>query len=113
MCLQRRQRGMLAGRDRSIFPDTFAFRTGVTTVVDAGSSGRRNFAQFKRTVIDRARAHVLAFLNILGAGMPGDDLEQDVNDMDAKAAAELAIANRDTIVGIKVAHYQGPDWTPV
>jgi dihydroorotase len=105
--------GMLAGGDWSIFPDTFAFRTGVTTVVDAGSSGRRNFAQFKRTVIDRARAHVLAFLNILGAGMPGDDLEQDVNDMDAKAAAELAIANRDTIVGIKVAHYQGPDWTPV
>ena len=48
--------GMLAGGDWSIFPDTFAFRTGVTTVVDAGSSGRRNFAQFKRTVIDRARA---------------------------------------------------------
>ena len=104
---------MLAGGNWSIFPDTFAFRTGVTTVVDAGSSGRRNFAQFKRTVIDRARTRVLVFLNILGAGMPGDDFEQDVNDMDAKAAAELAIANRDTIVGIKVAHYKGPDWTPV
>lgn len=33
--------------------------------------------------------------------------------MDAKAAADLAIANRDVIVGIKVAHYTGPDWTPV
>jgi len=41
------------------------------------------------------------------------DHEQDVNDMDAKAAAALAIANRDTIVGIKVAHDRGPDWTPV
>jgi dihydroorotase len=81
--------------------------------VDAGSSGRRNFAQFKRTVIDRVRTRVLVFLNILGAGMPGDDLEQDMNDMDAKAAAEVAITNRDTIVGIKVAHYKGPDWTPV
>ncbi|MGH9718780.1 MAG: amidohydrolase/deacetylase family metallohydrolase [Bryobacteraceae bacterium] len=103
----------LAGGHTSIFPDDFALRVGVTTVVDAGSSGRRNFAQFKKTVIDRARTRVLVFLNIGGAGMPGDAQEQDVNDMDAKAAAGLAIANRDTIVGIKVAHYRGPDWTPV
>ncbi len=103
----------LAGGDASIFPDAFALRVGVTTVVDAGSSGRRNFAQFKKTVIDRARTRVLAFLNIGGVGMPGDPQEQNVADMDAKAAAELAMANRDTIVGIKVAHYRGPDWTPV
>jgi dihydroorotase len=56
---------------------------------------------------------VLAFLNIGGVGMPGDDHEQDVSDMDAKAAAALALASSDTIVGIKVAHYRGPDWTPV
>ena len=105
--------GMLAGGNGSIFPDTFALRVGVTTVVDAGSSGRHNFAEFKKNVIDRARTRVLVFLNILGAGMPGDAYEQDVNDMDAKAAAELAMANRDTIVGIKVAHYRGPDWVPV
>jgi len=103
----------LAGGHTSIFPDDFALRVGVTTVVDAGSSGRHNFAQFKKTVIDRARTRVLVFLNIGGAGMPGDAHEQDVNDMDAKAAAGLAIANPDTIVGIKVAHYRGPDWTPV
>ena len=103
----------LAGGHTSIFPDDFALRVGVTTVVDAGSSGHRNFAQFRKTVIDRARTRVLAFLNIGGVGMPGDDQEQDLNDMDAKAAADLAIANRDTIVGIKVAHYRGPDWTPV
>src|SRR5258708_4470256 len=60
----------LAGGHSSTFPDDFALRVGVTTVVDAGSSGRRNFAQFKRTVIDRARTRVLAFLNVLGAGMP-------------------------------------------
>jgi len=103
----------LAGGEASIFPDAFALRVGVTTVVDAGSSGRRNFAHFKSTVIDRARTRVLAFLNIGGVGMPGDAQEQNVADMDAKAAAQLAIANRDIIVGIKVAHYQGPDWTPV
>ena len=103
----------LAGGHTSIFPDDFALRVGATTLVDAGSSGRRNFAQFKRTVIDRARTRVLAFLNIGGVGMPGDDHEQNLTDMDAKGAADLAIVNRDTIVGIKVAHYRGPDWTPV
>jgi len=103
----------LAGGHSSIYPDNFALRAGVTTVVDAGSSGRHNFAAFKRVVIDQARTRVLVFLNIGGAGMPGDEKEQNVSDMDARAAAELAIANRDTIVGIKVAHYRGPDWTPV
>ncbi|MDX1982563.1 MAG: amidohydrolase/deacetylase family metallohydrolase [Bryobacteraceae bacterium] len=105
--------GMLAGGHSSIFPDDFAPRVGVTTVVDAGSSGRHNFAEFKKNVIDRARTRVLVFLNIGGKGMPGDAGEQDVADMDAKAAGALALANRDTIVGIKVAHYRGPDWTPV
>ncbi|MCW5982782.1 MAG: amidohydrolase/deacetylase family metallohydrolase [Bryobacteraceae bacterium] len=104
---------MLAGGHASIFPDYFAPRVGVTTVVDAGSSGRHNFAEFKKTVVDRARTRVLVFLNIGGSGMPGDAEEQNVGDMDAKAAAELAIANRETIVGIKVAHYRGPDWAPV
>lgn len=103
----------LGGGKDSIFPDAFALRYGVTTVVDAGSSGRRNFAAFKKNVIDKARTRVLAFLNIGGVGMPGDKLEQNVADMDAKAAADLAIANRDTIIGIKVAHYEGPDWVPV
>lgn len=103
----------LAGGASSIHPDSFALRTGVTTLVDAGSSGRDNFAVFRRTIIDRARTRVLALLNIGAAGMPGDAQEQDVARMDAQAAAALALANRDTIAGIKVAHYRGPDWTPV
>jgi dihydroorotase len=51
--------GMLAGGSGSIYPDNFALRVGVTTVVDAGSSGRRNFAQFKKNVIDRARTSLI------------------------------------------------------
>jgi dihydroorotase len=104
---------MLAGGHSSIFPDAFALKSGVTTVVDAGSSGRRNFEEFKRTVVDRARTRVFVFLNIGGNGMTGEGHEQDVDDMDAKGAAELARAHRDTIVGIKVAHYRGPGWRPV
>lgn len=103
----------LAGGRSSIDPDAFALKAGVTTLVDAGSSGRHNFAEFKKTVIDRSRSRVLALLNIGGMGMTGGKEEQNVADMDAKAAAELAMANRDTIVGFKVAHYRGADWTPV
>jgi len=103
----------LAGGEASIFPDAFALRVGVTTVVDAGSSGRSNFEYFKRTVIDRARTRVFALLNVGAAGMPGDAGEQRLDLMDAKAAAALAMAHPETIVGFKVAHYRGADWTPV
>ncbi len=105
------QRGAYCG-DNSVYPDGFTFRVGVTTVADAGSSGWRNFPDFKDRVIDRAKTRVLAFLNIVGHGMAGAP-EQDLNEMDSKAAAEMALRYKDTIVGIKTAHYAGPEWTPV
>jgi dihydroorotase len=95
-------------------PDGFTFRSGVTTVVDAGSSGWRNFEDFKRLVIDRVQTRVLAMLNIVGKGMAGrTDIEQDVSDMDAERTAEMAKQHKDLVVGIKIAHYAGPDWGPV
>ena len=42
-------------------PDGFTFRAGVTTVVDLGDAGWRNFLQFKEQVIDRSRTRVLVF----------------------------------------------------
>src|SRR5688500_11156045 len=44
--------------DRSVYPDNFTFRSGVTTVVDLGTSGWRTFPDFKDRVIDRARTRV-------------------------------------------------------
>jgi dihydroorotase len=105
-------RGAWAG-DSSVLPDGFSFRTGVTTMVDAGSSGWRNFEDFRRTVIDRASTRVLAMLNIAGFGMLTDVPEQNVLDMDAKATADMAGKHRDVVVGIKSAHYQGPEWVSV
>ena len=35
--------------ENSIQPDLISFRTGVTTMADAGSSGYRNFPQFRAT----------------------------------------------------------------
>ena len=57
--------------DNSLYPDGFMLRVGVTTVVDAGCSGWRNFEDFKDRVIDRSRTRVLALLNIVGNGMRG------------------------------------------
>jgi dihydroorotase len=106
------QRNAYSG-DNSVYPDGFTFRTGVTTVADAGSSGWRNFPDFKEHVIDRAHTRVFAFLNIVGKGMGGGKIEQDLTDMDAKATADQATKNRGVVVGVKTAHYRGPEWTPV
>jgi len=106
------ERGSYAG-DLSVPPDGFTFRNGVTTVVDAGSSGWRNFADFKGRVIDRSQTRVLAMLNIVGNGMRGGKWEQDTADMDGAATATMASRYPDVIVGIKTAHFNGPEWTPV
>jgi dihydroorotase len=99
--------------DNSVYPDGFTFRAGVTTVVDAGSSGWRNFDDFKLRVISRSRTRVLAFLNIVGHGMRGGAFEQDLDDMASQPTADAARRNRGIIVGIKTAHYAGPEWAPV
>jgi dihydroorotase len=82
-------------------------------VADAGCAGWRNFDDFKTRVIDRSQARVLAFINIVGAGMRGGKLEQDLTDMEAGPTADMAMRHKGLIVGIKTAHYAGPEWTPV
>jgi len=98
---------------RAVPPDSHSFRSGQTTMVDAGGAGWRNFLQFKEQTIDRSRTRVLAYLHIVGHGMKGGPVEQDLGDMDAKLTAQRATQFRDHIVGIKVAHYNGPEWDPV
>jgi len=106
-------RGAYSG-DNSVYPDGFTLRSGVTTVADAGSSGWRNFPDFKEHIIDRANTRVLAFLNIVGRGMGGEGMiEQDVSDMDPRATAEQADRYRGVVVGVKSAHFRGPEWTSV
>jgi len=97
----------------SLLPDSFAFRTGITTVVDAGSSGWKDFPDFKKKIIDSSKTRVLAFLNIVGAGMRGRKFEQDTGDMDGKKTAIMVQQYPDYIVGIKLAHYKGTEWKPL
>ena len=106
------ERNSYAG-DNSIPPDGFTLRTGVTTVVDAGCSGWRNFEDFKDKIIDRSKTRVLVMLNIVGAGMRGGKYENNMEDMDGEATAKMALKYPNVVVGVKTAHFAGPEWTPV
>lgn len=93
--------------------DAFSFRAGVTTMVDAGSSGWRNFPLFKSQIIDKSQTRILAFLNVIGGGMVSRYLEQDVTDMNPVMNANMITRLYPKIlVGIKSAHYWG-DFTSV
>ncbi len=95
-----------------VYPDGFSFRSGVTTFVDPGGSGWRNFEDLKDRIIDRSKTRVLAFINIVGRGSAGGRYEQDLGDMEVKPTADMALKYKGLIVGVKSAHYSGPEWAP-
>ena len=95
-----------------VYPDGFSFRAGVTTIVDPGGSGWRNFEHMKDMVIDRSQTRVLALINIVGRGSAGGKYEQDLTDMEVRPTAEVARKYKGLIVGVKTAHYSGPEWAP-
>ena len=97
----------------AVVPDGFTFRVGVTTVADAGGAGWKSFPEFKKNIIDNSQTRVLVFLNIVGEGMRGGAWEQNINDMEPRMSAIVAKQNEKDIVGFKVAHFNGNDFTPV
>jgi dihydroorotase len=101
-----------AGGGYSLYPDGFTLRSCVTTAADAGSAGWRNFEDFKDRIIDTSKTRIVAFLNIVGAGMGSGPIEQNTEDMEVKPTADMALKYKGVIVGIKSAHYNGKDWIP-
>ncbi len=101
-----------AGGDWSVYPDGFTLRSCVTTVTDAGSAGWRNFPDFKSRIIDQSKTRVTAFLNIVGAGMGSGRIEQNLEDMEVAPTLDTVLKHKGEIVGIKSAHFNGPEWTP-
>lgn len=103
----------IANGQTAVPADAFTFRAGVTTVVDAGSSGWRNFRLFKEQNIDRSQTRILALLNISGTGMHSRFEEQDKSDFNPEMTAYMITKLfPEIIVGIKSAHYWG-DFTQV
>jgi dihydroorotase len=93
-------------------PDGYTLRAGVTTVADAGSAGWRNFEDFKNRIIDNQKTRVLSFINVVGGGMGSGPIEQNLDDMEVQPTAEMALRHKGVIIGIKSAHFNGPEWKP-
>ena len=92
-----------------LYPDQHCLPYGVTTCVDTGSSGWQHFPDFVDTVIASAQTRVLAFINIVGAGMAGA-CEQDTSEMQPEPCADMIRQYPEHVVGSKSAHYGGPGW---
>jgi dihydroorotase len=105
--------GRFADGTSSVNPDLHCPMNGVTTVVDAGTSGWRNFPDLRRQVMEPSRTRVLAFLNIFGSGMVGKPMEEDSADIDWRAVRDVLAAHADRIVGFKVGHYTRPGELPM
>src|SRR5215467_4429364 len=88
--------------------EEFCRTSGVTTAIDTGSAGPGNFAGFRKHVIEPSQVRILAYLHVSHAGIFGFSNRVMVGEseelrlMDPISAAEVADANRDLIVGIKV-----------
>ena len=78
--------------------------SGVTTMVDAGTSGANDFIQEMMKVTDHSQVRVLSWLNIVENGM-FSGLEQDTDNMSPKRCAQIINEFPNLIVGIKTAHY--------
>ena len=97
----------------SQLPDAFAPRSGITTVVDAGTTGWRTFPDFKSKVVDPSLTRVLAFINIFETGFSaGSEFEPDLNTLDVQMTVDAIKKYPEFIVGTRIGHYKGKSWIP-
>jgi dihydroorotase len=77
---------------------------GVTTAVDAGSTGYANFPEFRRTVLDCCIADVLAFVHISFMGLHAPYAEELVDLRYARPTETAAVIAKhpDRAVGVKL-----------
>lgn len=96
------------GTSLGVDAEDFCRKSAVTTAVDTGSAGPGNFAGFRKHVIEKSAVRILAYLHISHAGIFGFSNRimvgesEELRLMDPETAVEVADANRDLIVGIKV-----------
>ena len=82
-------------------PDPICSRSGVTTMVDAGSSNAHSFAGFRRFIVEPACSRLFAFLHATPYPRPGTDPIAHARS-NIPATVEVIEANRDIILGIKL-----------
>jgi dihydroorotase len=87
----------------SVDPDVVGFQSGVTTVLDCGSTGASTFQGFRKYVIDSSTTRIYALVNISTIGLVvTNEIYLDPRMIDARAAMRTITANRDRIMGVKV-----------
>jgi dihydroorotase len=84
--------------------DAFASRTGVTTWIDAGSSGAFDYPGFEAFIARPATVRIKAFLNISYVGLAGLNYDEFCNleACDVQLLTRVARASNESLVGIKV-----------
>lgn len=87
--------------------DAHLLACGVTTTVDAGTTGWKDFSNFLDDTITKSKVRILALINIAAGGMVTASSEQNIHDMQPGVVAALIDAYPDVCVGVKAAHY----WT--
>lgn len=81
-------------------PDLVGVSSGVTSVVDAGSTGADDIDEFYR-LTRSAKTNVFAFLNISRIGLLRQNELGDMNDIDDELAHKAIRAHQGFVVGIK------------
>ena len=90
------------GTPLGVNSDLVGIQSGVTTIVDAGTTGASMFPGFRRFVIDGARTRIHALLNISAAGCCTDEIYLDPRLINTRAGLRIIDAHRDLILGLKV-----------
>ena len=85
-----------------INPDLAGVRSGVTTVLDAGSAGCYTFGGFPRYVVPRAKTNIFCMLHISRVGLSYQPDTSRREDIDVEETVSVIQANRPLIQGVKI-----------
>ena len=85
-----------------INPDLAGVRSGVTTLVDAGSAGAYTFGGFPRYVVPRAATRIYCMLHISRAGLSYQPDTSRREDIDVEETVRVISENKPLIQGVKI-----------
>lgn len=101
-------------------PDLGTLPYGVTSAVDAGSTGCANFPAFRRQVIDGSVITIKAYVNVNNYGLPSiasSHMDDDPKYYSAAKLETLFENHRDSLLGLKVRigddHWPGLGLSPL
>jgi dihydroorotase len=84
-----------------VHPDLAGVRAGVTTLVDAGSSGAATFEAFPRHILPHCATEVIPFLHICQTGLATNPDIIAANSINLEATLQTVAAHKSLIRGIK------------